>query len=434
MAKPSRSSKKQPAFDPSELEDLIFSPAVGKGVGSHLVTQAPHLATVVTSDLNTVVPLPASISDLTTVVTTQLDIIDTLDVSTVVTPKLSSPGKPAKHRLWITENGDLVSEARVKRIRLAQDVINSAEENVYDTLWNSKLIQANERESCRIVQAGYDSLVKRTRLARKTIQRIIAKLLEKDFIAIETRADIYERTSTVYRVFSYKAVLEKHIGKGRTHVAKMGPGFSYVRLLDEPTRDFAGNQTASLDMTTVSTSIMPTVVYGDMATVVPQTTATMVKIDRPTVVNMASYLLDTDNLDSTSSSRVQMALSSYGLADDDVAQFLFNSCRQQAPDCTVEEIIHFIEEKGTLMERKRERVYNPVGFLVAAVPKCFSTETLSAYRRQKLSFQKQEVPSASEEHAAMQQWKSEQEAILSDPKVSEQEKHLIRLCLGLNSS
>ena len=86
-------------------------------------------------------------------------------------------------------------------------------------------------ESFRVVQAGYDYLGRKTRLAKKTIQRIVAKLIDKDFIAIERPADIYERTSTVYRVFSYKAVLERHVQKGRSHVAKMGPGFSYVRPL-----------------------------------------------------------------------------------------------------------------------------------------------------------------------------------------------------------
>ena len=37
-----RSSRKQPDFDPSELDDLIFSPAVGTGVGSHLINRPPR--------------------------------------------------------------------------------------------------------------------------------------------------------------------------------------------------------------------------------------------------------------------------------------------------------------------------------------------------------------------------------------------------------
>jgi hypothetical protein len=40
---------------------------------------------------------------------------------------------------------------------------------------------------------------------------------------------------------------------------------------------------------------------------------------------------------------------------------------------------------------------------------------------------------ATEESVAMKRWIREQEASLSDPAVSEQKKHLIRLCLGLNT-
>src|ERR1035441_9285513 len=113
------------------------------------------------------------------------------DLSTVHS-EIHHQRSPKEVFLWITEQGDLVPQARVKRIRLAQDVINSAEESVYDTLWAAKS-QTDEREASRIVQAGYDYLVKRTRLSKKTIQRIIAKLIDKDFIAIERPADIYQR-------------------------------------------------------------------------------------------------------------------------------------------------------------------------------------------------------------------------------------------------
>jgi DNA-binding MarR family transcriptional regulator len=150
------------------------------------------------------------------------------NLSTVAT----SPGSVI---LWITEQGDLVAEGRVKKIRQAQDVINSAEASVYDTLWGADPfptpIPSDSRNPSRVVEAGYDYLVKRTQLSKRTIQRIIDKLIEKDFIAIERPADIYRRSSTVYRVFSYQTVLDRHIQKGRFHVAKLGPGFSYVRLL-----------------------------------------------------------------------------------------------------------------------------------------------------------------------------------------------------------
>ncbi len=477
MAKASRSNKKQPAFDPSELEDLIFSPAVGKGVGSHLVGPA-DLSTIARSKLSTSVnpttiawfPLTTEDTDLvTTVVTSEpaplgsssqeavsptpdrpttvdrsvLAPVVNADLATVVNPILSpvaapsppSPPRPAPipggHKLWITENGDLVAEARVRKIRLAQDVINSAEENVYDTLWNAKLLQTEEREGCRIVQAGYDYLVKRTRLARKTIQRIVAKLLEKDFIAIETRADIYQRSATVYRVYSYKSVLDRHIKKGRLYVAKMGPGFSYAQPLDQNLQVPAA--TAD-NVTTVDMLNVIPMVSNDMATVAKETTVTMVKIDRPTVVKMSPHLLDTSVLDKTSSSAViHRELNQYAPADDDAAKQLLARCREIAPDCTEEEIVYFIRQKSSLLEKKKDTVYNPLGFLLTAVPRCFQPENLRSHRAESLRQQEGKAVDQSREQAAMDRWRREQEASLADPNLSAQEKHLIRLCLGLNT-
>ena len=448
MAKASRSNKKQPAFDPNELEDLIHSPAVGRGVGSHLIGSGglANMATVVTPIVTTEEETADS-PDMTTVVKPSAPELTTVEASyltTVVKPNdlsqatsLPQARKMPERRLWMTENGDLVPEARVKRIRLAQDVINSAEECVYDTLWNAKLIQSDERESCRVVQAGYDYLVKRTRLARKTIQRIVAKLLEKDFIAIENRADIYQRISTTYRVFSYKAVLEKHLRRDRLYVAKMGPGFSYAKPLDEALQP-ASKQKPRLvtNPLTMDRFNMTTVSGEHMTTVVPETTVTVVKMDEPTVVIMSQHLLDTEVLDNRASSYPLMAeaLSSYGASDDDVITKLLEACRHYAPDCLESEIIHYIREKGELIQRRESRVYNPIGFLMTAVPKCFSGESFQKYREQQRTNQQGAEGRENSEQNAMERWRREQEASLGDPKVSEQEKHLIRLCLGLNSS
>ena len=67
------------------------------------------------------------------------------------------------------------------------------------------------------------------------MQRIVEKLIDKDFIAIVRPADIYRRTSTMYRVFNQQTILDRHIEKGRSHVAKIGPGVSYVRPLKAAT-------------------------------------------------------------------------------------------------------------------------------------------------------------------------------------------------------
>ena len=194
MAKPSRS--KQPAFDPAELDDLIFTPAVGSGVGSHLVrAPEPEPPTVAMRDMSTVAMR---------------------DVATEgMSPRIS----------WITESGERVPSSRVRPIRTAPDALSSAELTVYEALWSWGSATAPDD---RISQAGYDTLVRQTRLSRKTIQRVVDRLLDKEYISIEKPADIYLRTSTVYRVFGERRILERQAARGRFHVVKIGPGFLYV--------------------------------------------------------------------------------------------------------------------------------------------------------------------------------------------------------------
>jgi predicted transcriptional regulator len=162
-----------------------------------------------------VAPDVATVDKLSTVERSDFSTVDISDQSTVDTLNI-----------WVTEQDVVVPHGRVRRISVPQDVINSAEESVYETLRT-----AGDGDPSPVVEAGYDYLAKQTHLSKRTIQRIVEKLIDKDFIAIERPADIYRRTSTTYRVFSAKVILERHAQKGRFHVAKQGPGFAYVRRL-----------------------------------------------------------------------------------------------------------------------------------------------------------------------------------------------------------
>jgi predicted transcriptional regulator len=344
------------------------------------------------------------------------------------------------HPLWITEQGDLIPEARVKRIRLAQDVLNPAEEIVYDTLWATKTPQTEDRES-RVVQAGYDYLVKRTRLAKKTIQRVVAKLIDKDFLAIERPADIYKRTPTFYRVYNYKAVLDRNIKKGRSHVAKMGTGFCYVHPIDDPRLPSStvnlpsatSSGTRPTNMTTVATISLSTVPNNNPSTEVKLTTDTVDSTDQSTVVPETTLLLGKDPLDTktSSSAAIYQALSEFGTVDDDILQLLITSCKRYAGDCTSDEIIHFIEAKGSLIRHKDSRVHSPIGFLLTAVPKCFSGEVFLLYREEQTKQRQAEAAQEASRRSEVDAWEREQHARLADPKVSEEDKQFIRNCLGI---
>ena len=600
MTRASRSNKKQPAFDPSELTDLIFSPAVGTGVGSHLVgaennfpalndsngrnlpAELAHLTTVGISLTRDLSPTTANLS---TVAHLKLPTVDKLDMSTIdmhsgipeltterekdsvpvaagnllardmsptaanvstvaplnpstidkegmstmdmktriselkpesaktyapVQPYLATvddtalttmgaplastvdmsaklpleprsvpncqmeaatlalpvvheskfveqrrflgreeaddyqneinssiQGSEQYHQvparplvLWITENGDLIPDARVKRIRLAQDVINSAEEAVYDTLWNSKSARSDEPDSSKVVQAGYDYLVKRTRLSKRTIQRIVEKLIDKDFISIERPADIYQRTSTVYRVFNYKTVLERHSLKNRSHVAKLGPGFSYVRPFYDPRTSTHTSESARLS-TVVATG--PTTVDRRRLSPVDRgTTDTVEEKDLSTMAKATTTYIDSNALDQkTSSSILYEALSHYGPIDDDIIERLIRSCRQQTADCSEEEIAHFVRQKGALVRIRDSRIYSPIGFLLTAVPKCLSGEAFRLYREEQQRIRTAENASELRRQAELDVWRREQELRLLDPEVPEDDKQFIRECLGI---
>lgn len=505
MARVSR-SKRQPAFDPSELNDLIFSPAVGTGVGSHLVAtpdaaplmeavelqQSRNVATVVTFDsipgrvtreiegsLNAAATVDTSSQNLGSRRSLPLLVTDSIDLSAVAPSNLSTvatshpstvdkssesaPAEPfksnlstvdtftnvqpearpaiteshdllglpaedvrqpvvsKKQRYWVTDNGDLVPHGRVKRIRLAQDVLNPAEESVYDALWNTRAPLSEDREPFRIVQAGYDYLGKRTRLSKKTIQRIIAKLINKNFIAVEEPADIYQRSSTVYRVYGYKEVLERHMKQGRSYVAKIGPGFSYVRPFND----------TLVDLATVDIGDLSTVVNCDMSTVVNMSTVTVDSLDLSTVVNLTTTHIGIHDLGSkSSSSAIHEALASYGAVDDELVNKLIRSCQDQVPDCSADEIAHFIAEKGALIRVSGGRIYNPIGFLLTAVPKCFCGEAFQFYRAEVEKRGKAEATREALKLAELDEWRREQEARLEDTDVPEEEKLFIREFFG----
>lgn len=187
-----RKPKPQSTFDPSELDDLIYTPAVGSGVASHLLrgpssqmaTEAAAGAALATEVNSTPVVLPAE-------------------------------------QLWTTSSGDLIAAKKVRRIQAAIDALSAAEEKVYQVLWNTVPGVRGEGKS---VQAGYEYLTRKTRFSRKTIQRTIDKLIEKGFLTIETPGDSYTRGATIYRVHAPGEVLVTLQERGRLHVAKIGPG------------------------------------------------------------------------------------------------------------------------------------------------------------------------------------------------------------------
>ena len=265
-----RRSKKQPDYDPNELADLIETPAVGTGVGSHLLipNEPTEVTTVVATDSSPVVNLVTApvdtnppdivperksalvtseesavvISDPTTVdLEPPTSVATCLEDTSELSPVDTSPAEVLS-RLWISDSGEIVPGSRVRRLADATDALSSGELTLYQLLWNSPPLGATAE--ARSIQAGYEMLTRQTGFSRKTIQRTIDRLTFKQFIEIETPADIYSRTPTVYRVFESTVVLRRLAAGERTHIAKIGPGVAFVtplRSLDQRTTAVTSN-------------------------------------------------------------------------------------------------------------------------------------------------------------------------------------------------
>jgi hypothetical protein len=224
------------------------------------------------------------------------------------------------------------------------------------------------------VEAGYDDLACATRLSRSTIRRVVDHLLGKDFMLIEQPADIYHRTSTVYRVFDYRTVLTRQREKGNTHAAKLGPGFSFVRPI---TVGYPSGKT--MNTSTVLMSDVDTVSAPNMSTVLISDSAMEETAQRHQACRGVATLKDR-KIDQT------MIASTFSMfapsVDAKAVAQLIAACRDQAPNVTTEEIAFFLKEKGNFVLRT-EGIRNPTGFLLSAVPLCFVGQPFADWRKQR---------------------------------------------------
>ena len=113
--------------------------------------------------------------------------------------------------------------------------------------------------------------------------------------------------------------------------------------------------------------------------------------------------------------------------DEDAIQMLWNRCRNQVTDCTAEEIVHFANTKAALFQNRK--IHNPVGFLLAILPKCFAGPLITEYRAEKARRQEQEAQTSQEAEEQVLQIRSEFEAMLLHPNTSEEDRRLAQRML-----
>jgi hypothetical protein len=311
---------------------------------------------------------------------------------------------------WSAVNGGRAYEAkRVQRVAVAQQSMSLGEERVYQAIWHARpldgIIQINRR--VKAFALGYDKLARLTRLNEKSIRDIIPKLIEKKILEIVRKEDSWSRTGRTYHIYSYEEILERQRAADLIYVVKNGSAVEFVR-----------------------TTVGETPTVGQSTTVPVTPTETVGHTGGGTVGHTTTPLVNRRQTTSQTSSLIREALSHYTQVDDAAIRRIVNACRTHAPDCTEDEIAHFVHEKSVLVTMRGSTIKNPMGHFIATVPACFEGETYRLFRGSQTALSAASVEAVDDE-ARAREWGREHESDLSDPNVPEEIKQVIRKALGV---
>lgn len=293
-------------------------------------------------------------------------------------------------RKWITEDGQIVSEKQVRPFRLAQDALNSNERALYSVLWNSREARADPKDpNIKIVRAGYETLAKQTNMAKKTIQRLIPRLLSKNFIEISENPNFLNRTAAAYRVLAFKKVLDICAEQGRAHVAKLGHGVAFAKPCQSvpsgPPTTVGGQATATVNRESPVDRDGGPVSTMDKRPTFLESSDSKEESNNPQFTarhNVSSSLTPSSSRNDPPSTLLQglrALLNAYNVElDSEATTRLWNECRSRMPDCTANEVLHFSKAKAGLFSSGK--ITSPVGFLLFAVPKCFEGPSFDEFR------------------------------------------------------
>jgi hypothetical protein len=339
--------------------------------------------------------------------------------SQVITPSVPpTPTLSETHRVAI-----LRQHHRIYPARTAQDGHSLGEQAVYYALWSAG---DPETAESRLVSIGYERLAEAARLHWTNVKKNLRTLEAK--LAIEAIApeNSGQRIGKTYRVYSYRAILERRRNAGLVWYRRT----KGVQLLTSEQAD--AHSLSILHTLGEPLSARPSHPLRDPRTV------SLGESHRPSLSDSHTPLETIRKPEETASSELSVQLveavrEAAGLADDDGIRTLVRLCRQRAPDAADYEIAHFVRLKARQALRTGN-VANLTGFLHAAVPRCFEGEAFRQFRRaeqQRRELERQQKAAFEAENA---RFRAEQQAVLANPLSTPEQRRLARVLLGLDES
>jgi len=299
-----------------------------------------------------------------------------------------------------TIRGKLVRALKV------EDGHSNNENSLYWYLWRSGRQIKNSRS--RFIQAGYAQLSKAIGVDRTNVQNMLRFLESKLSIRIVTPGTV--RSATVYEVYSCEQILGRRKEMGLLWVKRFGS--RRVDFVQESGDEF-------LPPGSVPTG--PTPPHGVTHTV-PVGSAQLPSIGvRPPLLVIGSNEVKTTSASKPPSSFGSQLRTLNPAFDDAAVSRLWAECTRQTPDCTADEIVHFVNVKLDQLRRNRN-IINPIGMVLTSVPSYFSGTAISDLR----AARKRE----SEELAAAEaETRGYWQALIDDANTSDADRELARKML-----
>jgi hypothetical protein len=286
-----------------------------------------------------------------------------------------------------------VGRSAVYKASLAQDGHSLGEQAVYEVLWREgkpdKLrTEPEDLWAARYVSLGYAEVAAKARINKKSAKLNLQRLIEKQ--AIEVTSEYIKETSCprTYRVLSYREIVDRRRRAGMVWVVR-NKAVTFVTPDGIPLEiSPLGTSTPGSD--TPSGFTLGSAPRPGVLTPTPGIAhaATAPGVETPTHINREVFLdnlLERQNTTTTSFPRfdlVAQAMSQVAYADHNAVTQLVEDCSGIVPDVTAEEICEFVQEKSNIVAAS-STIKNPIGFLLATVPKCFVGKTFLEHREQK---------------------------------------------------
>jgi hypothetical protein len=266
---------------------------------------------------------------------------------------------------------------RVREAVTVQDGHSLAEQAVYDAMYRAgKPYQGDSR----ILTIGLRTLAELSRMAYSNCKANVRSLLSK--LAIDERPGFSYTDGRTYIIYSYREILRRRKAAGLTHVVRTR-GVAFV----DPATGTPVHQSSA----PVSAALDPPVSALKSGAPLPESGAPVPGQSGAPLESQSGALAEALHIRNRHLPEIHQQEASSGLSrivaairshlddvDDHAAAELLRRCLENAPEAEIDEIEHFIHLKAG-----RPGIRMPLGFLLTAVPRCFTGDSYRQFRSER---------------------------------------------------